>query len=301
MADLQNGETGAGGSMAMPAEAAPRQRRHPWHRFVALGDSFTEGIGDPVPGNPEVFRGWADRVAEELSTGTADFSYANLAVRGLLLHEVLERQMATAIDLHPDLVSFQAGGNDLLHPGADPDKLAALVERAVMELRALDATVVLFVGPDSGKSTVMGQFRTKIAIYNENVRGIALHHDAVVADLWALTALHDPGMWGPDRLHPSAMGHHTVATMVLDTLNVPHTLLPMEPKPLPAQSWRQARAVELLWARDYFMPWVLDGLKGNSRTGGFQAKRPFPTPVNPAPGVLLGNPVFGNPVPPPPD
>ncbi|MGA7206803.1 MAG: SGNH/GDSL hydrolase family protein, partial [Specibacter sp.] len=243
------------------------------------GDSFTEGLGDPEPNDPGAFRGWADRVAEELSLAQPDFAYANLAVRGLLLGEVINTQLPHAIALHPDLVSIQAGGNDLLHPGADPDKLAGLVERAVLELRALDATVVVFVGPDSGRSTVMGQFRTKIAIFNENVRSIAARHDAVVADLWSMTALHDPGMWSPDRLHPSPTGHHAVATMVLDTLNVRHTLLPLEPKDLPAQSWRQARAGDLLWAREYFMPWVLEGIKNRSRSDGFRAKRPLPAPV----------------------
>jgi lysophospholipase L1-like esterase len=252
---------------------------HPWHRFVVLGDSFTEGLGDPEPHDLRAVRGWADRVAEELSVGQPDFAYANLAVRGLLLREVIDTQLPQAISLHPDLVSIQAGGNDLLHPGADPDKLAGSLERAVTELRALDATVVVFVGPDSGRSTIMGQFRTKIAIFNENVRSIAERHDAVVADLWAMTELHDPGMWSPDRLHPSPMGHHAVAAMVLDTLNVHHTLVPMKPKDLPAQSWRQARAGDLLWAREYFMPWVLEGIKNRSHSDGFVAKRPLPAPV----------------------
>ncbi|ALE06354.1 SGNH hydrolase [Arthrobacter sp. ERGS1:01] len=268
--------TGVGGE---PAQAPYRTGRHPWHRFVALGDSFTEGLGDPQPDGPHEFRGWADRVAEELSTGQGDFAYANLAVRGMLLRQVVDTQLPQAISLHPDLVSIQAGGNDLLHPGADPDKLAAVMEQAVIELRSLDATVVIFVGPDSGRSTVMGQFRTKIAIFNENVRSIAERHDAVVADLWALTELHDSRMWSADRLHPSALGHHAVAAMVLDTLNVPHGLQPLTPKPLPAQGWRQARAGDLLWAREYFVPWVLQGIRNRSHSDGFQAKRPLPAPV----------------------
>ena len=50
-----------------------------FHRFVALGDSFTEGVGDPDPTRPNGLRGWADRVAEVLATRTDDFGYANLA------------------------------------------------------------------------------------------------------------------------------------------------------------------------------------------------------------------------------
>ncbi|WP_154605600.1 MULTISPECIES: SGNH/GDSL hydrolase family protein [Arthrobacter] len=279
-------EQSVNGGIGPPGHAGP----HPWHRFVAMGDSFTEGVGDPEPRRPGEFRGWADRVAEELSRGHGDFAYANLAVRGQLLREVIDSQLATAIDLRPDLVSIQAGGNDLIHTGADPDKLAGVIERSVLELRAIGATVLLFVGPDSGKSTIMGQFRTKIAIFNENLRSIAARQNAVIADLWTLSELHDPRMWGPDRLHPSAVGYQTVAIMVLDTLNVEHTLVPWELRPAPPQSWRQARAGDLGWAREYFMPWVLGGVKNRSRSEGFHAKRPFPTPVDGSP--------FGNAVPP---
>lgn len=256
---------------------------HPWRRFVAVGDSFTEGLDDPEPRSPGGYRGWADRAAEELSVGVPDFAYANLAVRGQLLHEVVETQIGPALALHPDLVSIQAGGNDLLHPGADPDKLAELLEEAVVRLRMQRATVVIFAGPDAGRSTVMGQFRTKIAIFNENMRSIAEHHDAIIADLWAMTELHDSRMWGPDRLHPSSLGHHAIASMVLDTLNVPHALEPLMPKPLPAKSWREARVGEIQWARDYLVPYMLRGIRHQSATGGFGAKRPVPAPLQEVP------------------
>ncbi len=38
-----------------------------FERYVALGDSFTEGVGDPDPARPNGLRGWADLVAEELA------------------------------------------------------------------------------------------------------------------------------------------------------------------------------------------------------------------------------------------
>lgn len=273
-----NGNTKAGPN-GVPKAAPP----HPWRRFVAVGDSFTEGLDDPEPRRPGGYRGWADRVAEELSIGVPDFAYANLAVRGQLLHEVVETQVGPALALQPDLVSIQAGGNDLLHPGADPDKLAALLGGAVETLRHQGVTVVIFVGPDSGRSTIMGQFRTKIAVFNENVRSIAEHNDAIIADLWAMTELHDIRMWSPDRLHPSSMGHHAVAATVLDTLNVPHTLMPHSPKPLPAKSWRQARAGDIVWAREYLMPWVLRGIRHEPANGGFGPKRPIPATIKDLP------------------
>ncbi len=102
---------------------------HPWTRYVAMGDSFTEGIGDPEPSSPGSYRGWADRVAEELGRTQPDFAYANLAVRGRLLQQIVDRQLAPCLALKPDLVTLSAGGNDLIRPGGDPDALAEQMRR----------------------------------------------------------------------------------------------------------------------------------------------------------------------------
>jgi lysophospholipase L1-like esterase len=249
-------------------------QRHPWTRYVALGDSFTEGIGDPEPESPGGFRGWADRVAEVLSQGTDDFAYANLAVRGRLLQQIIDEQVEPALELHPDLISISAGGNDIIRPGTDPDEIAARLEQAVSRLRADGATVLLFTGPDIGMTPVLGRHRGKVAIYNENVHGIAARHDVMVADMWSLRELRDPRMWAPDRLHFSPLGHHTVAHMVLGALGVSNDLDPYQPEPLPTVSWRQARADDLGWAREHLVPWMLRRMRHESSGDDVTAKRP---------------------------
>ena len=214
---------------------------HPWTRYVAMGDSFTEGIGDPEPASPGGHRGWADRVAEELSRGHNDFAYANLAVRGRLLQQIVDQQMAHCLSLKPDLITLSAGGNDLIRPGGDPDVLAEKLDSVVQILSLGGATVVLFNGPDTG-SSVLGRIRSKVAIYNENLRTIAARHDAVIADMWSLRQLNDPQMWNVDRLHFSPLGHHTIAAMVLDSLNVQHTLA--APLPQTAATAQLARGAQ---------------------------------------------------------
>lgn len=260
---------------------------HPWTRYVAMGDSFTEGIGDPEPASPGGHRGWADRVAEELSRGHHDFAYANLAVRGRLLQQIIDQQLAPCLSLKPDLVTLSAGGNDLIRPGGDPDALAAKLDTVVQILTLGGASVVLFNGPDTG-SSALGRIRSKIAIYNENLRTVAARHDAVIADMWSLRQLNDPQMWDADRLHFSPLGHHTIAAMVLDSLNVGHTLEPLAPKPMPPRNWREARSGDLVWAREYFVPWVIRRLRHQSSGDGVRAKRPLPGPVF-GPGVPLGS------------
>ena len=260
---------------------------HPWTRYVAMGDSFTEGIGDPEPTSPGGYRGWADRVAEELGRNQTDFAYANLAVRGRLLQQIVDQQLAPCLALKPDLVTLSAGGNDLIRPGGDPDALAEKLDSVVQILSMGGATVVLFNGPDTG-SSVLGRVRSKVAIYNENLRTVAARHDAVIADMWSLKQLNDPQMWDVDRLHFSPLGHHTIAAMVLDSLNVSHTLEPLLPKPLPVRTWREARTEDLVWARTHFVPWVVRRLRNRSSGDGITAKRPTPGPVF-GPGVPLGS------------
>ncbi|TDS87348.1 lysophospholipase L1-like esterase [Nesterenkonia aurantiaca] len=270
----------------LPADAGiPATPRHPWTRYVALGDSFTEGIGDPDQTRPGYHRGWADRVAEELALGAAavegspKFSYANLAVRGKLIGQIRDEQLAPALELRPDLITLCAGGNDVIRPGGDPDETARILDTMVQILSTTGATIVLFNGPDVRETPVVGSIRGKVAIFNENVRTIAARHDALVADMWSLRELTRPEMWDEDRLHFSALGHHTIARMVLDTMNVEHDLEPSEPRPVPVQSWRAARVGDAVWARHHLFPWAVRRLRGRSSGDGIHAKRPTFEPL----------------------
>ncbi|MFF1383905.1 SGNH/GDSL hydrolase family protein [Arthrobacter sp. NPDC058288] len=253
---------------------------HPWRRYVALGDSFTEGVGDPDPRRPGGVRGWADRVAEELSAGRADFAYANLAVRGLLLDQILARQTGPALVLQPDLITLSAGGNDMVFHGSDPDKLADRLDDGVALLGSSGATLVLFTGPDWGSTPVLGRNRSKVAVFNENIRVIASRHNAVIADLWGLRELRDPRMWDPDRLHLSPLGHHAVAMRVLDALGVGHPLQPLPAGDLTQGDWRRARAEDLVWARRYLLPWAWRRVRRPAGVTEPTAKRPSAAPVN---------------------
>ncbi|WP_448004674.1 SGNH/GDSL hydrolase family protein [Agromyces bauzanensis] len=255
-------------------------QQHPWSRYVAIGDSFTEGIGDPEPGVPGGHRGWADRVAEVLSQGTEDFAYANLAIRGRLIQQIIDEQLEPALELRPDLITISAGGNDVIRPRTDPDEIAARFEYAIERLSRDHATIVLFTGVDVGFSPVFRGIRGKVAIYNENLRRVAAKYDCIVADQWALTEIQDRRMWAPDRLHLNTLGHHTVARMVLAALNVENDLEPMKPEPLPTSTWRRARVEDLSWAREHFVPWVLRRIRHQSSGDFVSAKRPEAGPYS---------------------
>ena len=250
-----------------------------FHRYVALGDSFTEGVGDHDATRPNGVRGWADRVAEVLAGRTDDFGYANLAIRGRKLDAILAEQVEPAIALAPDLVTVYAGGNDILRPKVDVDGLVARYGEAVGRLTATGATVLVFTGFDLGFAPVFRHLRGRVATYNELVREVADEHGATIVDYWRRREYRDARLWDVDRMHMSAAGHERMAAIVLDTLGVDHDITPRELGPLPEMDRRQRRDADLAWARAHAAPWVQRRLRGTSSGDGLTPKHPTLTPM----------------------
>lgn len=246
----------------------------PWRRYAALGDSFTEGIGDPNPAVPGGYAGWADRVAAVLAASQPEFRYANLAVRGKLIEQIIAQQVEPAIALAPDLITLSAGGNDVIRPNTDPDAIAARLEYAVRRLTVTGATIVVFTGVDVGFAPLLRRIRGKVAVYNENIRGIAAAHGCRIADQWSLTEIQDARMWSADRLHLNPLGHRTVARMVLATLGMNDKAPPPLPEPLQLTPWRVARRADMEWAREYLAPWIGRRLRRVSSGDTVRPKRP---------------------------
>ena len=173
---------------------------------MAIGDSFTEGLEDQAPGGG--FRGWADLVAAALAAQRPGLRYANLAIRGKLLAQVVAEQVPRAVELAPDLVSLAAGGNDILR-GADVDALAADFGPAVAKLQAAGCRVLIFTGFDPRMFPVIRLLRGRIAAYNMHLRGIADEYGCDLVDLWSMRALKDirrlePGPAAPHHPGPPA-------------------------------------------------------------------------------------------------
>lgn len=246
--------------------------------WVAIGDSFTEGVGDKAPDGSCI--GWADRLAEALATRDPEFRYANLALRGKLLREVMNEQVPLVTQVKPDLVTLCAGGNDLIVPGCDVDELAELFERAVIDLRAGGSEVLVFTGPDPRKQPVVRRVRGKVAIYNAHVRAIADRHGARLVDLWGMSVLVDVRSWSDDRLHFSTEGHRRIALRTAEVLGVP--VIEDWREPLPPEepaTWLRLRQADIAWTRTHLLPWVRRQLRGESSGDGLHPKRPELQPL----------------------
>ncbi|MET9427199.1 MULTISPECIES: SGNH/GDSL hydrolase family protein [unclassified Streptomyces] len=249
--------------------------------YVAIGDSFTEGVGDPGPDG--TFVGWADRLAVLLADRLPepdDFRYANLAVRGRLLDQIVEEQLPRAKELAPDLVTFCAGGNDIIRPGSDPDDVAERFERAVADLTSVVGTVLVTTGFDTRGVPVLRHLRGKIATYNGHVRAVADRYGCPVLDLWSLKTVQDRRAWDADRLHLSAEGHTRVALRAGQVLGVEVPADPDQPwPPLPPRGPLEVRRDDIQWAREYLVPWIGRRLRGESSGDHVSAKRPDLLPL----------------------
>ncbi|MGY4905059.1 SGNH/GDSL hydrolase family protein [Streptomyces sp. 900116325] len=263
--------------------------------YAAIGDSFTEGVGDPGPEG--TFVGWADRFAvlladqlpdPDAATNTAgsagsvhgNFRYANLAVRGRLLDQIVEEQVPRAKQLAPDLVSFCAGGNDIIRPGTDPDDVAERFERAVADLTRSVGTVMVTTGFDTRGVPVLRHLRGKIATYTAHVRSIADRYDCPVLDLWSLRSVQDRRAWDDDRLHLSPEGHTRVALRAAQVLGLDVPADPDQEWPPQAQRGTlEVRRDDIHWAREYLVPWIGRRLRGESSGDHVEAKRPDLLPL----------------------
>lgn len=250
--------------------------------LVAVGDSFTEGVGDPYPDAVDgavVFRGWADRLAEHLADHLGEIAYANLAVRGKLMRQIVTDQIPPVVEMAPDLVTLCAGGNDLLRPGGDPERMATILDHTVSRLRKAGSEVVLFTGVNVATGYMRGTIGL-FARYYMNVRAIADKYDCYLVDQWSMKALTDARAWDEDRLHMSPEGHHRVALRTAEVLGVPVDERSDEPWP-PAQQvrWAEARRADLAWVKDSLGPWIGRRLTGRSSGDTVTAKRPELIPL----------------------
>lgn len=252
-----------------------------FHRYVALGDSFTEGVGDNDPTRPNGLRGWADRTAEVLAAQTPDFGYANLAIRGRKLPAILADQLEPALALAPDLITIHGGGNDVLRPKVDIDAICADYAAGIARLKASGATVAIFSLFDPGPGGIYGAVRGRMALFNEHVREIADTQSVLLVDMWRMRGFDMPVVMDDDRMHLNHLGHSYLAGQVLKVLGVPDPRPPLVIPEREVLAKKDQRAEDLRWTKEFLGPWVKRRVTGKSSGDSVSPKRPTLAPIAP--------------------
>lgn len=253
--------------------------RH-YHRYVAIGDSTSEGLDDPDPRGG--YRGWANRLAEKIASRQGSLLYANLAVRGRTTRQILEQQLEPALAMHPDLATVVAGTNDVLRRHFDPrlfrEELASM-QRALV---AQGADVLTFTLPDLAPvmpvAKILGD---RVMGLNEAIRAACAETGAILCDLAAHSVASDPRLWSDDRLHANSLGHARIAEALAYSLGLPDAdptwRDPLPDRPAPRRG--DLVRAEIAWARNHLLPWIWRHLRGRSSGDGISAKRPQLAPV----------------------
>lgn len=254
-----------------------------FRRYVALGDSSTEGLNDPDGHGG--YRGWADRLAERVAATGDGLLYANLAVRGRRTRQILETQLGPALAMRPDLVTLFSGTNDVVARRFDVVEVARDVARMQRALRETGATVLTFTLPDLGPVLPAARrLAPRIEALNAALREIARETGTRLVDLAVHPVAVDPRLWSDDRLHANSAGHERIAAALAHALGLPGTdanwMKPLPP--LPPPGFRDRLLADLRWTGLHLIPWALRHLRGRSSGDGREPKRPIPVPVSPA-------------------
>jgi lysophospholipase L1-like esterase len=252
-----------------------------YQRFIVCGDSYSEGMSDEVIAGK--YRGWADRVADEMAKANSGFTYANLAIRGKLLGQVVEDQVPTALSFvtGPDtLVSFHAGANDALRPGYQADVAIALYKEAVRLIAKSGAKVMLFTVLENTGNKGRGAlvWEKRFSEFNKGVREVGAEVGAIVVDANQERFFSDRRFLAFDRLHLNADGHDRCAQAVLEKLELPFDPAWRTPLP-PAKKtpWLVEKSVTVAWFFVFALPWIIRRIRGKSSGDGRSAKYPSPT------------------------
>lgn len=245
-----------------------------YSRYVAIGDSQTEGLwdGDDSAG----LIGFADRLAAIIDSHDPGLAYANLAVRGRRILDLLVDQLPLALAMRPDLITVCIGMNDVTRPGPYFDRALADLDTLHIRLANSGATVVTTTFPDLGQILPIGRVLTsRVERINGEIRAAAERHGFRLVDLYNAPSIVDPEIWSHDRIHGSTKGHILFAAAAAEALGLPGS----------SHDWAQATGAprltvrsrahsQALWTQNLLMPWLWRHLRGRSEGDGRSPKRP---------------------------
>ena len=198
-----------------------RLRRAPWRRFAALGDSLTEGLGDPVEGYPN--RPWVPLVNERFRSLHPDFETLNLGKRYLTAAQVRETQLEPALEFGPDLASVLAGGNDLGGDPFDPEGVERDIDAMVAQLTEAGATVFTFSIMNITSSGLYAKemcdfVLPRMQAIRDAVARVSERYDTIFFDYFDHPMAADPSVYSDDLLHTNMKGHALLAERIVQGL-----------------------------------------------------------------------------------
>ena len=228
-----------------------------YERYVAIGDSSTEGLDDPDAGGG--YHGWANRLAQRIADVQGSVLYANLGIRGKLTREIRDEQLAPAVAMQPDLATLFSGSNDILRWRFDPRAVEADVAHMQRTLVQGGATVVTFTLPDLTPIMPVARALTpRVQAMNDALRRASADTGAILVDFAKYAVGSDSRLWSEDRFHANAAGHARIADALAHAIGLPGAVDSWS-RPLEAATRRNLLAgwaEEVAWLARHAPGWV---------------------------------------------
>jgi lysophospholipase L1-like esterase len=234
-------------------------------RYVALGDSSTEGLVDPDGRGGYI--GWSRRLAQRVASAQGAIEYANLAQKGLTTREIRDRQLERGLAMQPDLVTLFSGTNDVLARDFDVHAFASDTRFMQHAFRERGAAVLTFTLPDLTPLLPMARrIAPRILDMNAALRAVCHETGALLVDFAQFPVTTDARLWNPDRIHANGAGHARIAEALAEALGLEgatHTWSdPLPPRPKPGELAHMLG--ETAWTLRYLVPFAI----GNALLAG---------------------------------
>jgi lysophospholipase L1-like esterase len=245
-------------------------------KYVAIGDSLSEGLGDWGFETSREGCGWTDRLAGLLGEQAAmygqELEYANLAIRGSKMLEILTAQLEDAIALKPDLVTIMAGSNDLMKSRKEHPALRALLRGAIERLLASGSQVVVANTINPLHLRIFKKLARRAESMTRLIEETAAEYGVPVLDVFRIEKFNDLCFWAEDMVHFSGYGHTRIANKAADLLNLSHRFEEEEEFEMLGPGRNFFETMRWIWV--YVLPFIGRRIRGVSSGDGLEPKYP---------------------------
>lgn len=146
-------------------------------------------------------------------------SYAR---EGSRVADVTGAQLDAALSDLPDLVTIMTGSSELLAGRTNPEALAARVDAAVAQLRAVRCDVVLVSTLRASSPLVPRRRVERSAEFTSELWSIARARGATVVDAWTIPHVRARPFGALERVTLEPTGHRMLARRAIEALGVPY-------------------------------------------------------------------------------
>lgn len=255
----------------------------PYGSYVAIGDSLSEGLGDFTFHKTRRYNGWTDRLAGllalEAQEQNREFHFANFALRGSKIKNIMGWQLEKALQVNADLVTVMAGSNDLTVAPEKLPELRSIYRDGLQQLVESGSDVIISNTINPLHLRVFKPLRYRAERMSDLITGLGHEFNIPVLDLYGIEHFSDICFWADDMVHFSGHGHIKVANEAAKLLDLKYSFREAEhyERIAPVRGIKET----LRWIHKDVIPFTHRKLKGVTSGDGMSPKSEKLEPFRP--------------------